>query len=111
MTCVFCQIISGEIATEVLHQDEEVVAFRDIEPRAPIHILILPRKHIPSLAELEDKAVIEHMVRVAEELAKQEGISGSGYRLVINCGRDGGQVIHHLHMHLLGGRHLSARMG
>jgi histidine triad (HIT) family protein len=111
MTCVFCQIISGEIATEVLHQDEEVVAFRDIEPRAPIHILILPRKHIPSLTDVEDEALIGRMVKVAKELAEQEGISGTGYRLVINHGRDGGQVISHLHMHLLGGRHLSARMG
>lgn len=111
MNCVFCQIVSGEIASEILYRDEEVVAFRDIEPRAPTHILIVPKKHVSTLAEVEDEALIGRMVKVAKELAKQEGISERGYRLVINCGRDGGQIIPHLHMHLLGGRHLSANMG
>ena len=111
MNCVFCQIVCGEIASEILYRDQDVVAFRDIAPGAPTHVLIVPRKHISSLAELEDEVLIGHMVKVAKELAVQEGIAGRGYRLVINCGRDGGQIISHLHMHLLGGRHLSARIG
>jgi histidine triad (HIT) family protein len=111
MACIFCQIVSGEVASEIMYRDEEVVAFRDIEPRAPTHIIIMPKKHVSSLAEVEDEALIGRMVKVAKELAEQEGISAKGYRLVVNCGRDGGQVIPHLHMHLLGGRHLSANMG
>ncbi len=111
MACIFCQIVSGEIESEILYRDDEVVAFRDIDPRAPTHVLIMPRKHVSSLAEVEDEALIGRMVKVAKELAKQEGIAERGYRLVINCGRDGGQIIPHLHMHLLGGRHLSANMG
>ncbi len=111
MACIFCQIVSGEIESEILYRDDEVVAFRDIDPRAPTHVLIMPRKHVSSLAEVEDEALIGRMVKVAKELAQQEGIAERGYRLVINCGRDGGQVITHLHMHLLGGRHLSANMG
>ena len=111
MPCIFCQIVSGEIASEILHQDEEVIAFRDINPQAPTHILIVPKKHIPSLTELEDEALIGHMVSVANKLAEAEGISKRGYRLVINCGAQGGQIVPHLHMHLLGGRKLADEMG
>ena len=113
MDCIFCQIADGKMPGEIRHQDEEVVAFCDINPQAPSHLLIIPRRHIPSLAHLsdDDTPLIGHMARVARQLAEEEGIAGSGYRLVINCGEQGGQVVPHLHMHLLGGRKLSGRMG
>ena len=112
MDCVFCQIIAGKIPSEILYRDEEVIAFRDINPAAPTHLLIVPKKHIPSLVHLSqaDLPLVGHMVNVADQLAKEEGISENGYRLVINCGKDAGQEVPHLHMHLLGGRKLS-RMG
>jgi len=112
MDCIFCQIADGKIPSEILYQDEEVIAFRDINPTAPTHLLIIPKKHIPSLAHLSqaDLPLIGHMVNVANQLAKEEGVSENGYRLVINCGKDAGQEVPHLHLHLLGGRKLS-RMG
>ncbi|HAZ32037.1 MAG TPA: histidine triad nucleotide-binding protein [Dehalococcoidia bacterium] len=112
MSCIFCQIISGEIPGEMLHQDDEIVAFRDINPLAPIHILIVPRKHVASLNELTDSElpILGKMAGVAKKLAEREGISERGYRLVINCGPEGGQIVPHLHMHLLGGRQLSDKM-
>ena len=113
MDCIFCQIVAGKLPSEIVYQDEEVIAFRDIEPLAPTHLVIIPRRHIPSLAHLseEQSPLIGHMVKVANQLAKEEGISGSGYRLVMNCGKEGGQLIPHLHMHLLGGRRLSGALG
>ena len=113
MNCVFCKIAAGEIPGEILYQDEEVIAFRDIEPLAPVHLLIIPKRHIPSLTHLSDTdaPLIGHMVIIANQLARDEGIDGSGYRLVINCGEHGGQIVPHLHMHLLGGKRLSDSMG
>lgn len=111
MECIFCQIIAGKIPSQLLYQDEEIIAFHDIDPQAPVHLLVIPRSHLPSLAQLAEPTIVTHMVEVANQLAKREGISESGYRLVINCGRDGGQVVPHLHMHLLGGRRLSDQMG
>jgi len=113
VNCIFCKIAAGEIPGEILYQDEEVIAFRDIEPLAPIHLLIIPRRHIPSLTHLSDTdaPLIGHMVIIANQLARDEGIAGSGYRLVINCGEHGGQLVTHLHMHLLGGKRLSDSMG
>ncbi len=112
MDCIFCQIAAGKIPSEILYRDDEVVAFRDINPAAPTHLLIIPGKHIPSVAHLSgtDLPLVGHMVDVANQLAKDAGISESGYRLVINYGKDSGQVVPHLHLHLLGGRKLS-RMG
>ncbi len=109
MDCVFCQIVAGKIPSKTLYQDEEVIAFRDINPMAPTHLLIIPKRHIPSLAHLSDAEtpLIGHMVKITNQLAKEEGILESGYRLVISCGEEGGQVVPHLHMHLLGGRRLS----
>ena len=106
MDCLFCKIVAGEIPSEILYQDDEVIAFRDINPAAPIHLLIVTRKHIPSLVHLTeaDIPLIGHMTRVANQLAREQGIAESGYRLVINCGTDSGQLVPHLHMHLLGGR-------
>ena len=112
MDCVFCQIVAGKIPSETLYQDEEVIAFRDINPLAPTHVLIIPKRHIPSLAQLTDDEMplIGHMARVANQLAREEGVSESGYRLVISSGEEGGQVVPHLHMHLLGGRKLSGKL-
>ncbi len=113
MDCIFCQIIAGEVPSEIIYQDEEAIAFRDINPQAPVHLLIIPRKHIPSLAHLSEaeSPLIGHMANIANQLAKREGIAESGYRLAINCGEQGGQLVPHLHMHLLGGRRLSDKLG
>jgi histidine triad (HIT) family protein len=106
MDCVFCKIVAGEIPSDILYQDEEVIAFRDINPRAPTHLLIVSKKHIPSVLHLTDAEapLIGHMTKVANQLAREYGVAESGYRLVINCGKEGGQLVPHLHMHLLGGR-------
>ncbi len=113
MDCIFCQIAAGKTATEFLYQDEDAVAFRDIHPLAPVHLIIIPREHIPSLNHLTEEKlpVTGHMIEIARQLAEREGIAEKGYRLVINCGPEGGQVVPHLHMHLLGGRKLSDRSG
>ena len=113
MECIFCQIAAGKIPSDIIYQDEEVIAFRDIKPQAPLHILIIPRRHIPSLAHLSeaDSSIIGRMIAIANQLAKGEGLFQSGYRLAINCGEEGGQLVPHLHLHLLGGRRLSGRLG
>ena len=113
MDCIFCQIVAGKVPSQILYQDEEIVAFPDIRPLAPTHVLIIPKKHIPSLAHLSeaDLPVMGRMVKLANQLAQRGGISQSGYRLVINCGGDAGQIVPHLHLHLLGGRRLSDALG
>ncbi len=113
MDCVFCKIVAGEVPSNIIYQDERLIAFPDINPLAPTHLLIVPKKHIPSLIELSEAetSLVGDMVRTANQLAKREGIAESGYRLVINCGRQGGQWVFHLHMHLLGGRQLSRALG
>jgi histidine triad (HIT) family protein len=113
MECIFCQIASGKIPSDTVYQDEEVIAFRDIQPQAPVHLVIIPRRHIPSLAHLSeaDSALVGRMVAIANQLAKKEGIADKGYRLAINCGEEGGQAVPHIHLHLLGGRRLSGRLG
>ena len=113
MDCIFCQIVAGKIPSDIVYQGEEVIAFRDINPVAPTHLLIIPKKHIPSLTHLSqtDLPLIGQMVSTANQLAKREGIFESGYRLVINSGEQGGQLVPHLHMHLLGGRRLSSGLG
>jgi len=113
MDCVFCKIIAGEMPADILYRDEEVIAFRDISPVAPTHLLIIPRKHIPSLAHLTeaDSPLMGNIVGIANRLAKREGIAESGYRLVIASGEQGGQVVPHLHLHLIGGRQLSGALG
>ena len=111
--CAFCKIVSGEIPSERLYQDEQVTAFRDIHPVGPTHILIVPNKHIPSINDLDpqDEQRIGHLFTVARELAGQEGIADSGYRLIINTGRHAGQVVYHLHLHLIGGQPMRHPMG
>ena len=106
--CIFCKIIAKEIPAEILYSDERVSAFRDIEPAAPVHILVIPNKHIPSMNEVEEKdeKLIGHLHTVAQKLAVEEGIAERGYRLFINTGKEGGQVVYHLHLHLIGGKPL-----
>jgi len=113
MDCIFCQIIAGKVPSEIIYQDGEVAAFRDINPQAPIHLLIIPKKHIPSLVHLSEAELplIGRMVNAANQLAKREGVAEGGYRLVINCGKEGGQLVPHLHLHLLCGRRLSDTLG
>ncbi len=104
--CIFCKIANHEIPSDIVYEDDQFVAFRDINPQAPVHILIIPRKHIPTVNDLkpEDADLIGKMVLLAKELAAKEGISERGYRLVLNCNREGGQMVFHIHLHLLGGR-------
>jgi len=113
MDCIFCQIVAGKVPSETLYQDEEVIVFRDINPQAPTHLIIIPKKHIPSLTQLSEaeSPLIGDMINIANQLAKREGISESGYRLVISCGKQGGQEVPHLHMHLVGGRQLAPTLG
>lgn len=106
--CIFCDIIEGKIQGELLHQDDSVVAIKDINPQAPVHFLIVPRRHIDTLLDLkqEDEGLIGHICSVATQLAKDHGISEKGFRLVVNCGAEAGQSVFHIHFHLLGGRSL-----
>jgi histidine triad (HIT) family protein len=108
MDCIFCKIIKGEIPAQIVYEDEDIIAFNDIHPRAPIHQLIVPRKHIATLNDLteEESALAGHMLLTARRLAEKTNIAKSGYRAVFNCNADGGQEVFHLHLHLLGGRPL-----
>ncbi len=108
MPTIFAKIVRGEIPADIVYQDEQVTAFRDINPVAPTHILIVPNKVVPTVNDLqeEDEQLAGHMLVVAQNIARQEGIAESGYRLIINCNKDGGQEVFHLHMHLVGGRPL-----
>lgn len=106
MPTIFSKIINKEIPSTTVYQDDLVTAFRDIHPQAPVHILIVPNKEIPTVNDLteEDERIAGRMLLVAKKLAEQEGIAANGYRLLINCNRHGGQEVYHLHMHLMGGR-------
>jgi histidine triad (HIT) family protein len=108
MQCIFCRIASGEIKSDIVYQSDLLVAFRDINPKAPVHILVVPREHIACVADVKDEgiAILGHLVAAANRLAREAGISEKGYRLVVNCGPDGGQEVAHLHLHLLGGRQM-----
>lgn len=107
--CLFCRIIAGEIPAGLIHQDEELVAFKDISPQAPLHVLIVPRKHIASLNDLapDDDALVGSMFRRAAALAKANGYEERGYRTVFNTNREAGQTVFHIHLHLLAGRSLT----
>jgi histidine triad (HIT) family protein len=108
MPTLFEKIIAGEIPANIVYRDERVIAFRDIRPRAPTHILIVPVKPIPTANDIadEDEPLIGHLFTVARDLAKKEGIAQNGYRLIVNCNQHGGQEVYHLHLHLVGGRPL-----
>jgi len=104
--CIFCAIASGKVQSRIAYEDEDVVAFHDINPQAPVHILVIPRKHIASLNEVsnEDLQLLGKLLLVARDIAKSEGISEGGYRIVLNTNRGAGQSVFHIHLHLLGGR-------
>ncbi len=104
--CLFCKMVSGVIPCDKVHENEHVLAFRDIDPKAPTHILIIPKKHITTLNEINenDQDLLGELLLTAKKIAKDEGIDTSGYRTVFNCNSDGGQTVFHIHMHLLGGR-------
>jgi histidine triad (HIT) family protein len=107
--CVFCKIVSGEIPSRKIFEDDEMLAFHDIAPKAPVHFLVIPKKHIPNLMELgtADAALVGRMVFVAQNLARELGCFEKGARFVFNCKSDGGQTVNHVHLHVLGGRALS----
>lgn len=104
--CIFCKIIDKEIPANIIYQDDEVVSFPDINPKAPQHVLIIPKKHIATLNDLEDAdtTLAGHLLQVAKQLAAKLGIAESGYRVLMNCNEGGGQAVFHIHLHLLGGR-------
>lgn len=103
--CLFCKIIAGDIPADKVYEDEEFLAFRDIAPKAPVHILVIPKKHIANLEELqeEDAPLLGRLHLALKSIARDQGVADSGYRIVNNCGRDAGQVVFHIHYHLLGG--------
>lgn len=109
MDCLFCKIVAGEIPSTKIYEDDKVFAFRDIHPQAPVHVLIVPKKHMSNILECdgETAAALTDAIRV---IARQEGVDQSGFRVISNCGRDGAQSVNHLHVHLLGGTALSEKM-
>lgn len=111
--CIFCKIAAGVIPSTKVFEDERVFAFRDIHPQAPTHILIVPKQHYTNLAELDERdlPLTGYLLHVANRIAEEEGIARKGYRVAINCGPQGGQVVQHVHVHLLGGRELAGELG
>ena len=107
MDCIFCKIINKEIPSSIVYEDDKVLAFNDIAPQAPVHIIVIPKKHVSSVAELDDMKVIRDLYSVMKRIAEEKGIAKTGYRIVVNHGKDAGQAVPHLHFHLLGGRPLS----
>ena len=110
--CIFCKIIKGEIPSTKVYEDEEILAFKDINPAAPIHILIIPKKHIDSLAAMQDgdEKIIGKIYNVINIIAEQQGVKEKGFRVIVNCGKDGGQEVGHLHFHLLAGAKLGEKI-
>ena len=110
--CIFCKIIKGEIPSSKVYEDNEILAFNDINPAAPIHILVIPKKHISSLAEMQDgdEEIISKIYKVINGIAEKKGFKEDGYRVIVNCGKDGGQEVGHLHFHLLAGKQLGEKI-
>ncbi len=106
--CLFCKMANGEINPDVVYEDDKILAFRDINPKAPVHILVIPKLHITTLNELDNTNLAGLLLKTVVQLAIQENISESGYRTIINCNSDGGQEVYHLHLHLLGGKKIIA---
>jgi histidine triad (HIT) family protein len=104
--CLFCRIVRGEVPAKIVAETDECVAFRDINPQAPVHVLVIPREHVASLNEARDPALVGRLALVAADIAKREGIAESGYRTVINTNANAGQTVFHIHLHLLGGRRM-----
>ncbi|HOO89647.1 MAG TPA: histidine triad nucleotide-binding protein [Syntrophales bacterium] len=109
--CIFCKIIQGEIPANIVYESDEALAFDDINPMAPVHVVVVPKAHVATLMDLSDGGMIQGLIAAVQEVAKIKGIGGKGFRTVINCNEDGGQIIFHLHVHVLGGRKLSDDMG
>lgn len=105
--CLFCKMVAGVIKPDIVFEDENILAFRDINPQAPVHILIIPKRHIATLNDLDDTLLAGQILQTAVTLAKQEGIAETGYRTVFNCNKHGGQDVYHLHLHLLGDRQMT----
>ena len=110
--CLFCKIVKGEVPSNKVYEDEEIVAFYDIDPAAPIHILVIPKKHIASLAHLEkeDEKLVGKIYGVINQIAEEKGFKEEGYRVIVNCGENGGQEIMHLHFHILAGKRLGEKI-
>ncbi|MFH1542729.1 MAG: histidine triad nucleotide-binding protein [bacterium] len=106
LACIFCKIINKEIPADLVYEDEEVLAFNDIAPQAPVHILVIPKNHVAGVASVADVAGVAKLFSVMQKLAIEKGIEASGYRIVVNQGKEGGQAVDHLHFHLLGGRQM-----
>lgn len=111
--CLFCKIVSGEIPSTKVYEDEKTLCFKDINPEAPVHVLVIPKKHISNINELskDDEEIIGHIFGVIKKVTKELGISESGYRVVSNCNEDAGQTVPHVHFHILGGKKLQVPMG
>lgn len=110
--CLFCKIIKGEIPSEKVYEDDEILAFKDIHPVAPVHILVIPKKHIDSIAMLEkqDEPLVGRIYSVINKIAEEQGVKEDGFRVIVNCGRDGGQEVMHLHFHILAGAKLGQKI-
>jgi len=104
--CIFCKIVGKQIPAVLVYEDDKVLAFNDVNPQAPVHVLVIPKAHITTVAELEDMSVIKDLFAVMKKVAEEKGIDKTGYRIVVNHGKDSGQAVPHLHFHLLGGRSL-----
>ena len=107
--CIFCKIVKGEIPSNKIYEDDEILAFKDINPIAKVHILVIPKKHFDSLVDFNDDNLLAKMFKVIKEIAKEQGIEESGYRVLTNIGENGGQAVKHLHFHILGGEKLPTR--
>lgn len=107
--CVFCKIVNGTIPSSKVYEDDDVLAFKDINPIAPVHILVIPKQHVKSLVEFNNDELLAKMFKIIKEIAKNQGIEETGYRVVTNIGEDGGQAVKHLHFHILGGTKLPTR--
>ena len=107
--CLFCKIVAGDLPADIVYENDQVLAFRDISPKAPTHVLVVPRRHVATLNELtqDDAGLVGEMYLAAQQVARDEGIADSGYRTVVNCNEDAGQVVFHIHLHLFGGRPMS----
>ena len=107
MSCLFCKMVAGEIPTDKVYEDDDVLAFRDINPQAPTHILIIPKKHVATMNDTDDQVLLGQLMVTAKNLAAEQGLAEDGYRVVMNCNSYGGQSVYHIHLHLLGGRQLT----
>ena len=112
MDCIFCKIINKEIPSKIVYEDDEVLAFEDIAPQAPVHIVVIPKKHIAKITEIEkeDETLIGKIYSVINKIAREKQIAEDGFRVIINCGENGGQEVKHIHFHLLGGKKLSGKI-